>query len=101
MTHFDELDRIVHEPARLAILTVLGAVERADFLFLLGRTRLTRGNLSSHCSRLSEVGYIDIEKLTVDGVPRTLYRLTPEGRHALDSYRSTMTTLLSDSSGTT
>lgn len=96
MTDFDQLDRVVHEPARLAIMTVLAAVERADFLFLIGRTRLTRGNLSSHCSKLAETGYIEIEKQTVDGVPRTLYRLTAEGRQALDSYRSTMALLLSD-----
>jgi hypothetical protein len=60
-----EIDRQVHEPARLAILTVLSACERADFLFLERATGLTRGNLSVQLSRLEEAGLIEIEKTIV------------------------------------
>jgi DNA-binding transcriptional ArsR family regulator len=60
------LDRVIHEPGRLAILAALSACERADFLFLLGITGLTKGNLSSHLARLEEAGLVEIEKRWVD-----------------------------------
>ena len=57
-----EIDRIVHEPARLAILTVLSTCEEADFLFLECATKLSRGNLSVQLTRLENAGVIEIEK---------------------------------------
>jgi len=54
------IDRLVHEPARLSILAVLNVVDRADFTFLLRQTGLTRGNLSSHLSKLEEASYVSI-----------------------------------------
>jgi DNA-binding transcriptional ArsR family regulator len=71
-----EIDRLIHEPARLMIMAVLYAVESADFVFLLRQTGLTRGNLSSHMSRPEAAGYVDIEREFVDKMPRTLLRLT-------------------------
>ena len=49
---FSDLNRLIHEPGRLAIVAVLNAVDQADFLFLLNQTGLTRGNLSSHTAKL-------------------------------------------------
>lgn len=90
-----DVDRVIHEPARLMIVAVLSAVEKADFLFLLNATELTRGNLSSHLSRLEEAGYVEIEK-TFDGkTPRTICRLTEAGREALAAYRQQMNSVLS------
>jgi len=86
-----ELDRTVHEPARLAILVILSVVEKADFLYLLNETELSRGNLSSHTSKLQEAGYITIEKAFVDRIPRTAYQITPEGKSAFDAYRQSIT----------
>ena len=57
-----DLDRLIHEPARLAIMAILYAAEEADFLFLLREAGLTKGNLSAHLSRLEEAGYVEIEK---------------------------------------
>ncbi|NOY55413.1 MAG: transcriptional regulator [Actinobacteria bacterium] len=88
------IDRLIHEPGRLAILAVLNAVDEADFLFLLRQTGLTRGNLSSHTAKLENGGYIAVEKSFVDKVPHTVYRLTDEGRTALDAYRRQMTGIL-------
>jgi DNA-binding transcriptional ArsR family regulator len=88
------LDRLVHEPARLAILAILHAVDEADFLFLLSQSGLTRGNLSSHSAKLERAGYIVIEKTFVEKVPRTVYRLTDEGRAALTRYRHHMAGIL-------
>lgn len=87
---FSELDRLIHEPGRLAIVAVLNAVDQADFLFLLNQTGLTRGNLSSHTAKLETSGYITIEKAFVEKVPRTVYRLTETGRDALNRYRTQM-----------
>ena len=70
------LDRLVHDPARLAILTALSACERADFLFLLRITGLTKGNLSSHLSKLEEAGMVEIEKRFVEKKTQTLVRLS-------------------------
>ena len=80
------LDRRVHDPARLAILTALSSCERADFLFLLRITGLTKGNLSSHLSKLEEVGLIEIEKRFVGKKTQTLVRLSDAGRQAIESY---------------
>jgi DNA-binding MarR family transcriptional regulator len=91
-----EIDRLVHEPARLMILSVLYVVESADFLYLLRQTGLTKGNLSSHISRLEDAGYIEVDKEFVDKVPRTLLRLTDEGREAFQAYRQDMLQLLED-----
>jgi DNA-binding MarR family transcriptional regulator len=85
-----EVDRLVHEPARLMILMVLYTVESADFTFLVNATELTDGNLSSHLSKLEAAGYLIIEKGYAGKKPRTTLQLTEEGRRAVDEYSSTM-----------
>jgi len=85
-----EVDRLVHEPARLMILMVLYSVQAADFTFLVNVTELTDGNLSSHLSKLEAAGYVEIEKGYAGKKPRTRLQLTPTGRQAVDAYRSTM-----------
>jgi DNA-binding transcriptional ArsR family regulator len=80
------LDRRIHDPARLAILTALSACERADFLFLLRITGLTKGNLSSHLSKLEEAGLVEIEKRFVEKKTQTLVRLSDAGRQSIESY---------------
>ena len=86
----DDLDPLVHSPARLKILTVLKEVEGAEFLFLLRQTDLTRGNLSSHLSKLEAAGYVRITKEFVEKIPRTLIQLTEAGKTALEIYRQRM-----------
>ena len=85
-----EVDRLVHEPARLMILMVLYTVESADFTFVLNVTELTDGNLSSHLSKLEAAGYVEIEKGYAGKKPRTRLRLTEEGCQAVERYRGTM-----------
>jgi len=82
-----EIDRIIHEPSRFLIMAYLSVVEGADFLFLLNQTGLTKGNLSSHLSKLEDAGYIEINKKFVGKIPRTLLRLTKKGRMAFQTYR--------------
>jgi DNA-binding MarR family transcriptional regulator len=89
-----QIDRVIHEPARLLILAYLSVVESADFLFLMNQTGLTRGNLSSHLSKLEAVGHIEIKKEFVEKIPRTLLRLTEGGRKAFHEYRQSMRQVL-------
>ena len=89
-----DIDRIVHEPARLAILSYLYVVESADFLFLSRQAGLTSGNLSSHLSKLEEAGYIEIKKEFVGKKPHTMIRLTKEGRSAFKEYVEEMRHIL-------
>ena len=80
------LDRLIHEPARLAILTALSACASADFLYLQRLTGLSKGNLSSHLSKLEEGGLVDVEKSFVGKVPNTRVRLTGPGRAAVEGH---------------
>jgi DNA-binding MarR family transcriptional regulator len=88
------LDRMVHEPARLMIVTILSVVEAADFVYLLHETELNKGTLSSHLSRLEEAGYVEIKKTFRGKVPRTLLRLTKPGRQAFEQYRKQLRKVL-------
>ncbi|MFO7622816.1 MAG: transcriptional regulator [Anaerolineales bacterium] len=82
-----EVDRLIHEPARLMIVAILSAVESADFLYLQRETGLTKGNLSSHLARLEEGGYVQIEKTYRGKLPLTICRLTRAGQNAFQEYR--------------
>ena len=84
--HLADINRLVHEPARLAILTALSACEEADFLFLLNVTGLTKGNLSSHLSKLEQAGLVLIRKTFEGKTPVTYAQLTLEGREGLKEY---------------
>lgn len=81
------VDRLLHEPARLMIATILFPLEQSDFIYLLRETGLTKGNLSAHLMKLEEAGYIEIEKTYKGKVPMTLISLTQTGRDALQNYR--------------
>jgi DNA-binding transcriptional ArsR family regulator len=80
------LDRLIHEPARLAILTALAACQSAEFLFLQRLTGLTKGNLSSHLAKLEEGGLVLIEKTFSGKTPHTFLRLTDDGRQAIAAH---------------
>lgn len=85
-----EPDGVIHQPSRLTIVTTLYALEEADFLYLLRETRLTKGNLSAHLSKLEATGYVVIEKMFEGKIPRTVCRLTESGRAAYEAYRDQM-----------
>jgi len=81
-----ELDRIIHEPVRLRIVSVLSGVDRADFNFMLTTLALSRGNLASHIEKLEGAGYVEVIKAFSGKLPKTEYRLTAAGRKALSGY---------------
>jgi len=84
----ESIDRLIHEPARLIIMTILNAVESADFLYLQRETGLTKGNLSAHLTKLEAEGYIAIEKTYKGKIPLTICRLSEAGRSAFGRYRA-------------
>jgi DNA-binding transcriptional ArsR family regulator len=89
-----EIDRLLHEPARLNTLVQLSAVKRADFTWLLHQTGLTRGNLSVQMSKLAEAGVVKVDKRFVNNRPQTLYELTNTGRQSLREYKESMQSIL-------
>ena len=82
-----QLDRLIHEPSRLRLMTLLYVVDEADFVFLSDRTGMTAGNISSHMGKLEAASYVEVSKTFVDRRPRTVYRLTDRGRRALEQHR--------------
>lgn len=88
-----DIDRVIHEPARLVILAVLSKVDWADFNFLLTATGLSKGNLSKQSVKLEEAGYVEIEKYFKGRMPATRYRITNQGKAALATYWQRMTDL--------
>jgi len=100
------LDKSVHEPARLAILTALSACHSAQFRFLQSLTGLTQGNLSIHLTKLAEKGFIEIDKRFDGRYPATTVRLTAAGRKAisehwrqLDALRAAAETIANEQKG--
>ena len=89
-----DIDKVIHEPARLLIMTQLFVVQEADFIYLMRKTGLTWGNLSSHMTKLETAGYIDVEKSFVDKKPHTILKLTEQGRKAFRQYRKTLKQVL-------
>lgn len=83
-------DKLIHEPARLRILSILTGVDAADFSFLQSTLDLTKGNLSSHMDRLEKAEYVKVRKTFNGRVPHTEYRVTDMGRQALEDYWRSM-----------
>lgn len=88
------IDRLIHSPARLAILTYLAVVEEGDAVYLLNQTGLTWGNLSANLTKLQEAEYIDINKEFKNKKSHTLIKLTEKGRKAFRDYQNLMKGLL-------
>lgn len=86
LRNLNDVDRLIHEPARLAITSILYAVEEADFLYLMHELQLTKGNLSSHLSKLEAAGYVQINKSIVNKKTRTICSLTETGREVFAGY---------------
>ena len=89
-----DLDRMVHEPARLAILTVLASAEEVAFLFLQRVTGLSKGNLSSHTQKLEAAGYVETVKVFQGRIPVTSFRMTKDGQVALHAYHKQLRAML-------
>jgi DNA-binding PadR family transcriptional regulator len=89
-----ELDPVIHGKLRLALLSLLTAVEEAEFTWLREKTGSTDGNLGAQMLKLEEAGYVAMEKRFAGRKPQTLYRMTPAGRAALVKYVAALKKLL-------
>lgn len=83
---FKELDPLLHSELRLAVVSLLISVESADFVYLREQTGATAGNLSVQLDKLAKAGYIEISKTFRGKMPRTLCRITPQGKTAFEQY---------------
>lgn len=83
---FKELDPLLHSQLRLAVMSLLLGTEEADFVYIREKAGATAGNLSVQLDKLSEAGYIDVEKNFVGKKPRTTCRITERGREAMAAY---------------
>lgn len=91
-----DIDRTIHEPARLLLLIYLYSVERADFTFLRKQTGMTQGNLSSHLTKLEAAGYIEVRKMFRKKRPLTMVNISGSGREAFTAYVKGMHHYFSD-----
>jgi DNA-binding MarR family transcriptional regulator len=89
-----ELDRLIHERLRLAIVSALAVNESLSFNELKALLRTTDGNLSVHARKLEDAGYVACTKSFEDRIPKTEYRLTAAGRKALERYLDHMEALI-------
>ena len=83
---FKKLDPLLHSELRLAVMSLLVELEEADFVYLRETTHATAGNLSVQLDKLSEAGYISVEKTFEGKKPRTICRITPIGLQAFENY---------------
>lgn len=83
---FKDLDPLLHSQLRLAIVSLLISVDEADFVFIREKTKATAGNLSVQIEKLSEAGYIAVNKFIDGKRPRTVCKITESGVNAFDSY---------------
>ena len=89
-----DLDKLIHERVRLAIVSALAGAEALSFNELKALLGITDGNLSVHARKLEEAGLVACQKTFVERVPHTAYKLTPAGRKALDAYLGHMEALI-------
>ena len=89
-----KLDRLIHERLRLGILSALAVNQSLTFIELKKLMETTDGNLSVHARKLEEAQYVACTKSFEGRVPKTEYRLTPQGRKALEQYLNEMEALI-------
>jgi DNA-binding MarR family transcriptional regulator len=81
-----DLDRVIHAPIRLGIMTILNYLEEVSFNYLKSKMKVTDGNLSSHLSKLEDSGYINVRKEFIKKKPYTSYHITEKGKKAFRNY---------------
>ncbi len=83
---FLQLDRVIHEKGRLAIMSLLAASPQLSFTEMRNTLGMTDGNLTAHVRTLQEAGYVSVTKAFHEGRPLTTFALTPAGRRAFTTY---------------
>lgn len=94
LVHPRDIDRVLHDPVRLAMVVALARTSVLTFTEMKRALELTDGNLSVHVRRLEDVGYVTVQRQMLRRASRTEYRLAPAGRRALERYLEALTTLV-------
>src|SRR5690242_12510470 len=97
VTAIEKLDRVIHEPWRMKIMSLLAGTESLSFKELKETLGMTDGNLSVHMRTLEESGYVSIRKSFVNRKPLTEFSLTSTGRRAFDEYIQTLAQIVKQS----
>jgi DNA-binding MarR family transcriptional regulator len=91
---FFGIEKFIHEPSRLQILSILSSVDKADMIFLRNQLQLTWGNISFHATKLEEKAYISIEKTILNKKTYTVLQITELGLKQLRKYRKAINNFL-------
>jgi DNA-binding MarR family transcriptional regulator len=83
---YHDIDEILHSRIRLSVVSVLARCEEAEFTYVRKAVGATDGNLTTHCKKLEEAGYITVDKRFVERKPATFFALTEKGKQALVQY---------------
>lgn len=94
LSALDQIDDTVHGRVRLSVLAFLSTAGSADFMTLVDATKSTKGNLSSHISKLEDAGYVHVDKAFVDRKTRTTITITASGEKAFSDYLSIFRSIL-------
>lgn len=92
-----EVDKLIHAPIRLGIMTILNSVDKVNFIYLREKLEVTDGNLSSHMEKLEKAGYVNVKKSFVDKKPNTVYSITEKGKKAFRVYLDHLERILEES----
>jgi len=92
-----EVNKLIHAPIRLGIMTILNSVNKVNFIYLRKKLDVTDGNLSSHMEKLEKAGYIKVKKTFIDKKPNTVYNITEKGKKAFRSYLEHLEKILEES----
>ena len=96
---FLQLDRIIHEKGRLAIMSMLAATPELSFTEMRDALAMTDGNLTTHIRTLQEAGYVSITKSFQNNRPHTTCSLTPAGKRAFTGYINLLEQIIQQSRG--
>jgi len=94
-----EVNKLIHAPIRLGIMTILNSVNKVNFIYLRKKLEVTDGNLSSHMEKLESAGYVKVKKVFTDKKPNTIYSITEKGKKAFRGYLEHLEKILEESEG--
>jgi len=94
-----EVNKLIHAPIRLGIMTILSSVNKVNFIYLRKKLEVTDGNLSSHMEKLESAGYVKVKKVFTDKKPNTIYSITEKGKKAFRGYLEHLEKILEESEG--
>ncbi len=92
-----EVNKLIHAPIRLGIMTILNSAKKVNFIYLREKLDVTDGNLSSHMEKLEKAGYVNVKKTFVDKKPNTVYSITEKGKKAFRGYLEHLEKILEES----